>query len=95
MVDIKVTGVNVEQRPLSEKTLGRIADGVQKYSGARRRGPGTKGYWLTVWAMKASSRGVPMDEIKKTMARMRKKSIAEILKFIKTDAVTSSDTVGR
>jgi len=82
---IIVTGVNVEQRPLSEKTQGRIATAIQKYTGARRRGPGTKGHWLTLWAMKASARGVPMDEIKATMARMRKKSIAEIMAFLKTE----------
>ena len=46
-----------------------------------KRGPGKKGYWLTVWAMKASGHGVPMDEIKATMSKMRKKSIADILEF--------------
>ena len=49
----------------------------------RKRGPGTKGYWLTVWAMRESAKGVSMDEIKSTMARMRKKSIAEIQEFLK------------
>lgn len=53
---------------------------------AAKRGPGTKSYWLTVWAMKASSKGVPMAEIKSTMAAMKKKSIAEIREFLKASS---------
>jgi len=65
-------------------------------SGPRRRGPGTKSHWLTVWAMKASQRGVPMAEIKATMARMKKKSIAEIMAFLKEQSsVTSNGTERR
>ena len=50
-------------------------------SNPRTRGHGTKSYWLTTWAMKASSRGVPIEEIKATMHKMRNRSIAEIREF--------------
>jgi hypothetical protein len=49
----------------------------------RKRGPGTKGHWLTVWAMKASSAGVPYAEIVATMARMRRFNIDQIQAFLK------------
>lgn len=48
-----------------------------------KRGPGKKSYWLTVWAMRASAAGVPRAEINATMAKMRRKSIAEIMAWTK------------
>lgn len=51
-----------------------------------KRGPGTKNYWLTVWAMKASAAGMSMTEIQAKMSMMKHKSIAEIMAWKKAQA---------
>jgi hypothetical protein len=92
-VDCLTTGVNVEQRPLSAKTISRIAEGMQKFFyGDVRRGPSTKNYWIMMWVMAPSRRKMTSREIQQTIARLQKMSIPEIQEFTKKDSVTRSVT---
>lgn len=95
-VEAQMEIVGGEQRKLTElapKTVDRIAKGMQKFfCGDKRRGPQTKNYWIMKWVMTPGHREMSPAEIQRTMARLRKKSIVQIQKFIQKESVTLSDT---
>lgn len=87
-VEAQMDLVGAEERrtELSPDTVDRIAKGMQKFFyGDKDLGPQTKNYWIMKWVMTPGRRGWSPAEIQRTIARLRKKSIAQIQKFIQKE----------
>jgi len=48
-----------------------------------RAARGRKGYILTTWGLRASSQGMPMSEVLATIRKMRRKTVAQLLEWVR------------
>lgn len=89
-VEAQMTLVGAEKSnvtELSQKTVGRIAEGLQKFMrGDKRCGPKTRNYWIMLWFIIPGKREVSRAKLMKIVRRLEKKSIPEIQAFLMRDA---------